>query len=270
MEQYTIIKVLEDYSSVLPEHHHLFSKIAHLYNEQYNYEEAIKYGQKAYQLAPKNIKILLTLATAHDANGNKKRAAFFFEKYIDSDVEHDENSLSKAAWCLQEVQKYRKAIKCYKRLLEVQQSYNFYTSSIYLNLGYCYGRLEENEKAIECSEKALQLTPNDATALLNIGFRYWVMQDLRLAEEYTQRCLDTSSEYDFALMNMGHIWLCQNKYEEALDIYKHSLRAFNNLEKFLYYYEDDRKYFEPYHITNEEYSNIRAILEKYYEEKILP
>jgi tetratricopeptide (TPR) repeat protein len=144
---------------------------------------------------------------------------------------------------------------------------------MYVNLGYCYGKIENSEKALEYSFRAKALSPMDKTALLNIGFRYWVMKDLHNARKYTELSLKSLPDYDYALMNMGHIYWCEGDKIKAMEYYQKSIKSFRNINQFDLLMEDDAKYIPQFGITLEEYDQVRTTLREFgkdFEENEIP
>jgi tetratricopeptide (TPR) repeat protein len=93
------------------------------------------------------------------------------------------------------------------------------------------------EQAIENYRKALEIRPNNAKAQFNIGDAYYAKQSYDTAYKEFQKVLDISPDAKLksdAVYNMGNCLLAQNKYYDAFNIYKVSLKLNPENENALY------------------------------------
>ena len=96
---------------------------------------------------------------------------------------------------------------------------------------------ENYEQAIESYRKALEIRPNNAKAQFNIGDAYYAKQSYDTAYKEFQKVLDISPDAKLksdAVYNMGNCLLAQNKYYDAFNIYKVSLKLNPENENALY------------------------------------
>ncbi|MFP4660555.1 MAG: tetratricopeptide repeat protein [Halanaerobiales bacterium] len=83
-----------------------------------------------------------------------------------------------------------------KVLEELRKKYDYINEKILTSLGYFYILKSEYDKALECSNKALEDEPEYAPALDNIGQVYFRKNDLEKAEEFFQRALEHKNLLD--------------------------------------------------------------------------
>lgn len=67
-----------------------------------------------------------------------------------------------------------------------------------MNIGHCYRKLNNYEKAIECYRRTLAVTPLHAPALSGLAFTYQLRGDLHTAIEYYHQSLSVWSDDPFA------------------------------------------------------------------------
>jgi tetratricopeptide (TPR) repeat protein len=265
---YPDLKTLKRYAKMLPNHIGILLEIGRYYTRNYAYRSAISYFEKVEIIVPTDSENLLELAEAYYHEDSYGKA---HEYYLKAEPYHTytEYVLERAAWSCQKAGNYEQAIRLYHIWERLTPS----NANMYVNLGYCYGKIENSEKALEYSFRAKALSPMDKTALLNIGFRYWVMKDLHNARKYTELSLKSLPDYDYALMNMGHIYWCEGDKIKAMEYYQKSIKSFRNINQFDLLMEDDAKYIPQFGITLEEYDQVRTTLREFgkdFEENEIP
>ena len=93
------------------------------------------------------------------------------------------------------------------------------------------------EQAIANYQKALEIRPNNAKAQFNLGDVYYAKQSYDTAYKEFQKVLEMSPDAKLksdAVYNMGNCLLAQNKYYDAFNIYKVSLKLNPENENALY------------------------------------
>jgi len=85
-----------------------------------------------------------------------------------------------------------------------------------LNLARGYLESENRSRAIEPLERALEINPRSADALLLYGVFYQAEEDLDLAEQYYRRALRAESRHAASLNNLAVLLYGQGRYREAL------------------------------------------------------
>ena len=93
--------------------------------------------------------------------------------------------------------------------------------------GNRYYKSENYEQAIANYRKALEIRPNNAKAQFNLGDVYFAKQSYDTAYTEFQKVLELSPDAKLksdALFNMGNCLLAQDKFYDAFNIYKVSLK----------------------------------------------
>jgi tetratricopeptide (TPR) repeat protein len=258
---YPDLKVLKTLLKVLPNHTGVLAQIGGYHLLNYNLSLALRFFKKVEKIEKDNVLNWYDLARTYYRLDQFKQAAKYYIKaenhhsYFDDDYEE-------MAWSCQKAGFYKIAIRIYGILLISNPS----NTNFLINMGYCLGKVEENEKAIEYTLKAQKINPRDKTALLNIGFRYWVLKDIPNARKYTELSLKIDPMYGYALMNMGHIYWAEGDKSTALDYYKQSVQAFADVKLFNTLFLEDSKYIVYYQVPSDEYEEVRIEMWKLGEE----
>jgi ribosomal protein S12 methylthiotransferase accessory factor len=77
-------------------------------------------------------------------------------------------------------------------------------------MGYCYYKLKEHEKAIDCFRRVLELNPASAIDYANIGSNYREMGDREKAGSYYRLALELDPTIDFARENLEKLENIEN------------------------------------------------------------
>ncbi|EGK83641.1 tetratricopeptide repeat protein [Microcoleus vaginatus] len=120
---------------------------------------------------------------------------------------------------LESAERYKDALDCYQKALELDQG----NASTFVGQGVALGNLERYEEALESFEKAIDLDPESVDAWANRGA---VQGNLERYEEGLESCekalhLDPKSVY--AWVNRGNTLNNLERYEEALESYQKAL-----------------------------------------------
>jgi tetratricopeptide (TPR) repeat protein len=207
-------------------------------------KKALLHYRKGHKLLPDELYFVEKITEVAYYLSDYSTASSFYKK-LQKHRPLTNSEMRQAAWASQSAKKYYMAIAYWEMLTQ-----NFPTdTNILVNLGFCYGKIDNSEKALECSKKAYNINPHDYVAMLNIGFRYWVLGDLPNARFFTEKALKGYANYSYALMNLGHINWCEGDEEKADDYYYRSMKATNNKREFERLMRDDSKYIGLYHIS---------------------
>jgi len=111
---------------------------------------------------------------------------------------------SYAGVCLKEMAQYREAIEVLRKAEDHdhERNHDHERTDIYNLMGFCYFKLKEHEKAIECFHKVINLNPGSAIDYANIASNYRDMGQKDLAIQYYQIALELDPEIRFAVSLM--------------------------------------------------------------------
>ena len=98
--------------------------------------------------------------------GETSKALSFFEEALalHPDKEDIVSIYSYMGVCLKELERFREALS----VLEKAEKYDRERTDIYNLMRFCYFKLKEHEKAIECFKEVLRIDPSSAIDYANI------------------------------------------------------------------------------------------------------
>lgn len=84
------------------------------------------------------------------------------------------------------------------------------------------------EQAIEAYQKALELNPSAAGALVNLGTIFYRQRNLVDAEKFYREAIDADPNYPLANFNLGNLYDEQGRLEQAARYYRRALELSPN------------------------------------------
>lgn len=121
------------------------------------------------------------------------------------------------------------------------------------------------DKAIECYLKVIEIKPDKHEALANIGWHYLLLLELKQAAfSLLKACKLDYYKSNVASMNLGHVFLLQKQFPEAIEWYKKSLPLWEDKNAFFEGLESDfiDLKMSTQGITKEYYDNLIVDLKK--------
>lgn len=107
--------------------------------------------------------------------------------------------------------RYEDAIKAYLKALEREPE----NAATYNNMGVAYNNLNENERALEKYNRAIELTP-EAMYYSNRGYTYMRLNRLDKAMADCEKAIELDPDYASAYDNRGDIYYLLQEYEKAI------------------------------------------------------
>lgn len=286
------IDVLLLYEKILPDHFELVHNIGKYYFNNYHYNYAILYLERAVLLSPEESDVL-TLAKSLRYS-SKFKAALPYYLLAEARGSQDEFLFSDIAYCYQEIKQHALAIEYYEKANALKPN----TTWIIGNIGWNYQHLKKYDKALEYHHLYESLDPKDTWNLDNLGFCYWRKKQYQKGKDYYEKSLSLNSQNawclrqmgwcyiffgdipkarecfenalkikaemsEFSMMNMGHVYLCLREKAEAMKYYRQSALAFRTLKMFVRDLKEDFQYLQAQGIGEEEYSLICEELVQY-------
>jgi len=180
--------------------------------EQYEYyTQAIKYLERALELAPDNLTILYELGYCYEKNEENEKSIFFYERYLDAFPFSDD------AWynlgiAYSKLDLYHKAIAAYEFAIAINPSY----SSALYNKANALANEDSYELAIEAYNEFLFLEPDNESALCYIGECYQKMDDYINALAYYKKALEINEYFADAWYGIGLVLMNNERIAESL------------------------------------------------------
>jgi len=169
---------------------------AKLITESGDPEWAIAQLQKVDTLMPGMYYVKFFLGSCYLSINEQSKAIRYFEEALALDAKEEDvaSIYSYMGICLKDLGQYRQAI----RVLEKAEGYDNERTDICNLMGFCYFKLKEHERAIECFRKVLHIDPASAIDYANIASNYRDMGKKELAIQYYQLALALDPSIEFA------------------------------------------------------------------------
>ena len=166
-------------------------------------EAAISELQRVDALLPGKYYTRFFLGSCHLSMKEPNEALKYFEQALELSPKDEDIAgiYSYTGVCLRDLGRYRQAIK----VLEEAEQYDSTRTDIYNLMGFCYFKLKEHGKAIECFNKVLALDPNSAIDYANIASNYRDMGKKDLALKYYEFALQLDPSIEFARDNLKRL-----------------------------------------------------------------
>ena len=94
----------------------------------------------------------------------------------------------------------------------------------YTNLGFAYIESGQYDKALEFTQKGIDLDPKFAGAYYNLSIIYQKMGDLNKAIAMAKKSLEIDPDTEMAYYSLGGIYFENGRYEESEEAYKKFLK----------------------------------------------
>jgi len=274
---------LTNLEKTFPENPDLYYAIAKLYHSRYRWERTLEYLQKAEKYWEGNKdNLFLEYGKAYKQLKKYEKSVEYYSKVADEKIEEDIDHLSLFARAYLELEKYEDSKKYYEKALKQQPENTWYLN----NFAWCLIKLDRYDLALEELLKVESLAPKDAWALGKIGLCYQEVEDYTTALKYHEKAkslgtpekpwnegciawcnfalgdlqkakhtyeeLFKQERKNYQLMNMGHIYLCENNFDGAMDFYKESLKKYDTTKGFKKDFLEDFRYITSHQVISEE------------------
>lgn len=132
---------------------------------------------------------------------------------------------------------YTEAERTYRDILSIDKK----NAEAYSNLGLVYAKQKRLDKALESSQKALSLKPDEPEYCANLGFVHIVREDPEKAEQVLRKAVEKDNELFKGFWWLGEVSKRQEKYDLALGYAQRASRI-------------DPERYEPYKVAAEVYA----------------
>ena len=186
----------KELEKIEPEYKNLSYYIALCYKKEQNHMAVLEYAQRALEKAPNNPSIYILLAQTYLTLGKKEEVTKIYEK---------------------------------------GESIGIHDFEFYLTWGISLLRLDNIEGAKEKISKALEISPENSTALHRLGCCFYKENNIQAAEEYFNKALEKDSSNVSAISDLGIIYYEKKEYEKAIQTFFHAINI-STEKAYLYFY----------------------------------
>ena len=139
---------------------------------------------------------------------------------FDQDVFLQARAYFDIGYLLQEYkQENQKAIEAYQKAIELNPKH----SEAYNNLGNIYLSMGQSEKALEAVKQALNLKPNFVFAYNTLGTIYIHLNEIDKALEAYQRAIELNPHFSLGFYNLGVTYGDLKENQKAIDTYNRAI-----------------------------------------------
>ena len=166
---------------------------------------------------------LFNIGNSFNDNRKYKEAINCYDKALEINSKNDKSWNNKGI-ALAMLNKYTEAIICYDKSLNL----NSKNDNAWTNKGISLNELDKIEEAIECYDKALEINPNHEKAWNNKGNAFGDLKRYEEAIECYNKALEINPKYSNAWNSKGTVLAMQDKNEEAIHCYNKSIKINQN------------------------------------------
>ncbi|MEX1000497.1 MAG: tetratricopeptide repeat protein [Crocinitomicaceae bacterium] len=202
----------------------VFITKASVFSQLRDHENAIKYFEKAIDLAAHQDEddeevedIRFDLALEYESIHDYTGAIRELEKLLESSPEN-ESAIYEIAYCYERIGDFDKCIEYYNKYIEN----NPYSFTAWYNLGNIYFIKEDFEKALWAYDYAVIINEDFSSAHFNMGNTYMQINDFQKAREAYAKCIEIDGDDPLTLSYLAEAYERLERYDEALMYYEKS------------------------------------------------
>ncbi|WP_300459860.1 tetratricopeptide repeat protein [Desulfobacula sp.] len=223
-------KAIFYYLKIKPDHSQYkktILNIALLYKQLGEEKTATNYLEDKYRLFPKDIDIIIYLASFYEKDKDHKKAIMLLEKGL-VDSPGNTSLLFRLGAIQDKAGLKEQSINTMKTIIEIDP-----TDSEALNyLGYTYAdqgiKLDE---ALLLLKRAYELRPDDGYVTDSLGWVYYKMGDYQKAVEHLEKAAELTSFETIIADHLGDAYQKANQLENAINAYKKALSNIKEQDK---------------------------------------
>lgn len=203
------------------------------------YDESIHYYQKILQTDPHDSDLLHELGVVYMDKGDLKNALRYLQKALDLSIDDDNDALWNDLGSVHyQSEQNDNALRCYGRALEINSN----NREALFNMGLVYLNADMYEKSLHVFTEYIEKYGPELTALMNLGEAYLCMDKRKMAAECFKKVIEQKSQQAGLYYDIGNIYARYDMPQKAIANYKKCLAI-------------DRKYSEAWEAMGLVYQN---------------
>lgn len=210
---------------------------ADFYFEKEYFGEAIEIYKRINEEGDNTQEVFEKIAYCFEKLNNYPQALLYYRKaeLFEQNRAWNLRKIARVEWMLKN---YEQAIASYKEA-ETLEPENLH---LQITIGNCYLNLKDYKQALNYYYKVELASSGNQGVIRPIAWCLFVSGKLDEARHYYERLIEGEpNKYDF--MNLGHVLLCMNLKQEAINSYLHSLKQKDNsMQQFMAGFDDDRQH----------------------------
>lgn len=215
-------KAISYYLKIKPDHSQYkktILNIAMLYKQLGEEQTARSYLEDKYKLFPKDIDIIIYLASFYEKDENYDKAIALFKKGLEDSPGN--TSLLFRLGALQDKAGFaEESMITMKKIIEIDPK----DAGALNYLGYSYAdRGIKLDEALLLLERAYELRPDDGYITDSLGWVYYKLGQYQKAVEYLEKAAELTSFETIISDHLGDAYQKTDQFKKALDTYKKAL-----------------------------------------------
>ena len=214
-----VIQLLKESISLKPGNYKAYLNIGDIYFIKKDYNEALKYYQKALDVNPKFSAAHLGIGIIDERLGRTSAALERYRTALKFDPLNREALYSLGTLYLNTAQ-YVNAIITLERLISLSAN----NPDVYYNLGLCYYYIGDYKKAMEAYQQSLKINPYKADVHNSMGVSLLMMGEVDRAMEEYAVTIRIDPKFAQAYGNMGLVYKQMGEKDKAIAMFKEALK----------------------------------------------
>lgn len=182
-------------------------------------DEALANLNKGFELAPNHFGILSTLGSYYLNNNDFNNALKYAQKAVDEHPKNADAYFNIAIMYIQ-MQRQQEAVPVLNKAVELNPN----LSHAHYNLGCLYYGNQQLEQAVACFEKVLDIDPNFLAANINMGQACLDLQVYEKAIKYYEKALELDASRVDLYASLGMAYHALKKFDEAQPYFEKTLK----------------------------------------------
>ncbi|WP_238915912.1 tetratricopeptide repeat protein [Clostridium sp. YIM B02555] len=218
-----------------PENPYGYNSLGYLYERKNEHEKSIPYYKQAIEadVDKRDLRFYRNIIACYKKLDENELALEYYDKAIE-DYSDDDELYYRKAKLLKKMKLYKEAIETYLKGIEVHKEQEETKINIledfYDEISSAYKSMEEYDRAIEWSKKALEINPDSKYAYENMGRIYDDLKDYETAIKYYKLQVDIDKEKGINYLLIATAYKELGNKEEAKLNYLTSLAKFHKVE----------------------------------------
>ncbi len=220
------VKYLQKAIELAPDNLQLKEELANLYVNLKQYDKALQVLNDIYLSNPQNYKILLEMADIEDKRRNTKKSVELAKEAIKLNPKDPVNYFMLAIY-YDKLGNWKETEKNLKKAIQLRP--NFADALNYLGYSYIIRR-EKVKEGLKLVKKALEYAPDNPAYLDSYGWGLYKLGEYKKAKEYLEKAYKKMKDDPVVLYHYGMVLLKLGEKEKAKKLFSKSLKLLKEMK----------------------------------------
>ncbi|HWP83388.1 MAG TPA: tetratricopeptide repeat protein [Bacteroidota bacterium] len=196
-----------------------WSYVGMLYFDRGEYNKMIEAMEKARKVLPREHRVYFLLGLGYSRLEDNEKATMFLEKAYELNPK-DINTLSTLALTYDGMKRFSRSDSLYEEALKIDSTYHLILNNFSYSLAE---RGLQLERALRMAIDAVKAEPKNASYLDTLGWVYFKLGRYREAEEYIAKAVATGEASAVVYEHLGDIYFKLGEKEKAVEYWQKAL-----------------------------------------------